>query len=267
LVDLQREKQELEEKLHSVTDREKKLEKLIKNYEHLHKDLEYRRKKLKLQSKEQALQQTARDNKDMERLIREIREEKNLEKAKQMAQQVREERHELQEEVTDLRQDIYYEPEQQQKVKEGPIKAGDFVKMRSGGATGQVESIDKRKAVVLIGMMRMEVHTRDLQHAKAPLEVQSTKSVQTDTIDRAATFENKIDIRGMRMDESLAVLEDFVDRALISNASNLRIVHGKGNGILRKAVRMKLREYDSVMNVYHPAQEFGGDGVTLVELE
>jgi DNA mismatch repair protein MutS2 len=79
--------------------------------------------------------------------------------------------------------------------------------MRSGGATGQVESIDKRKAVVLIGMMRMEVHVRDLQHAKAPLDVQSSRSVKTDTVNRTAKFENKIDIRGMRMDESLAVLK------------------------------------------------------------
>ncbi|MCI5083946.1 MAG: Smr/MutS family protein, partial [Saprospiraceae bacterium] len=62
------------------------------------------------------------------------------------------------------------------------------------------------------------------------------------------------------------VIEDFMDRALMSNVGNLRIIHGKGNGTLRKVVKKKLREYDLNMNIYHPAQEFGGDGVTLVDI-
>ena len=80
-------------------------------------------------------------------------------------------------------------------------------------------------------------------------------------------FDAKVDLRGMSKDEALRVLEKFVDNALLSNASSLRILHGKGDGILRKVVRQKLREYGSnIGNVYHPEQESGGDGVTIVEL-
>ena len=109
----------------------------------------------------------------------------------------------------------------------------------------------------------MTVKLRDLQHANAPLEIQASKSVHMDTISQNAQFESRIDIRGMRLEEALKVVEDFVDQALISNSSNLRIIHGKGNGVLRKAVRSKLREYDAEMEVWHPEQENGGDGVTL----
>lgn len=268
LVDLQQEKQDVEEQLKKMNDRQQQLDRLIKTYEQLHRELEYRRKKIKLESKEQALQQTARDNKEMERLIREIKEKQNLEKAKKLAVKVKEERKVLAEEVTDLREQIYYKPKSTStaKLKQGEIEEGDFVKLKSGGATGVVESIDRNKAVVQMGDMRMTIKLRDLEHAKAPLNIQSSRSVQSDTISGAAAFQSKIDIRGMRYDEALRAVEEFVDDALIANAANLRIVHGKGNGVLRKAVKKKLREYNVGMDISHPAQELGGDGVTIVEI-
>ncbi|MEZ4992719.1 MAG: Smr/MutS family protein [Saprospiraceae bacterium] len=264
LIDLQREKQEVEEKLADLTAKQEKMDHLIKTYENMHRDLEFRRKRLKLDSKEQALQQTAQSNKEFEKLIREIREEKNLEKARKMAEKVREERTGLVEEVKELQEEIYYQPTEKDRTKK-PIEAGDFVKLRTGSAVGTVESVQKKTAVVAMGEMRMTIKLRDLQHANEPLTVQPGKSVQSD-VGQVAEFSNKLDIRGMRYEEALKVVEDFVDQALMTNATNLRIVHGKGNGVLRKAVRSKLREYNVPMDISHPAAELGGDGVTIVEM-
>ena len=61
-------------------------------------------------------------------------------------------------------------------------------------------------------------------------------------------------------------VEEFMDRALMTSASNLRIVHGRGTGVLRRTVKNKIREYREVKQTYHPAREEGGDGVTVVEL-
>ncbi len=266
LVDLQREKQETEDQLKNLNDKQQSLERLIKTYDQLHRDLEYRRKKLKLESKEAALQQTAQSNKDFERLIRELKEQQNLEKAKAAAAQVKEDRKQLVDEVTDLREEIYYQPPTK-KEKKGDIKIGDFVKLRTGGATGQVENIDKNKATLLMGTMRVTVKLRDLQHAGEPLDIQQSRSVQMDTVASVADFQSKLDIRGMRMEEAMKIVEDFVDQALVSSASNLRIVHGKGNGVLRNVVRQKLREYNVPMQISHPPAEMGGDGVTIVEIE
>ncbi|MBX2871384.1 MAG: endonuclease MutS2 [Saprospiraceae bacterium] len=269
LVDLQREKKELEDQLDTLTNKQSSLERLIRSYEAMSKDLDFRKKKLKLESKEQELQQVAHNNKEIQRVIREIREKQNLEQAKQLAAQAKEERKELAEEVHDLREKIYYQPEvKPTNVEERPIKVGDFVKLRTGGATGKVESLDKKKAVVWVGDLKMTIKLRDLQLAKEPLEIRSTKSVHTGQISNTSGFQSKIDIRGMRMEEAMKMVEDFVDRALIANSSNLRIVHGKGNGVLRKVVRQKLREYYNVeMNIRHPEAELGGDGVTLIEIK
>jgi DNA mismatch repair protein MutS2 len=70
----------------------------------------------------------------------------------------------------------------------------------------------------------------------------------------------------MRYEEATKVIEEFVDQAILADVSNLRIVHGKGNGSLRDAVKRKLREYRIEMEVYHPPAEQGGDGVTLVNM-
>lgn len=265
LVDLQREKQELEDQMLSMKKREQQLEKLIASYENMSSSFEFKRKKLKLDIKENEMQQAAKTNKELERLIREIREEKNLEKAKALAKKVRVERKEKVEEAQELREEIYYKPTEKKAVKEGEIKAGDFVKLRTGGTTGTVESINKKDAVVQMGLMRMTVKLRDLQHAAKPLELVTEKRVQTNTISKSSKFEPKIDVRGMRRDEVLTTVQAFMDEAIVSSANLLQIIHGKGDGILRKAVRKKVREYD-VMNIYFEPPERGGDGVTIVEL-
>lgn len=263
LIDLQREKKQLEDKVEEMLAREKKLEKLIKNYESLHKDLEYKRKKIKLEEKEKSLQTAAGNNKAFEKLIREIKEDKNLDKAKELAAKVKEERKELVENVSDLREDLYYQEDTKPKK---AIKVGDFVKLKTGGATGTVESIKKGKAIVLMGIMKMTTNLRDLQPANEPLEIKNKKSVQTDVSSSAAKFESKLDLRGLFREEAIQRVEEFVDNAIMSNATHLRIVHGKGNGVLRKAVKQKLREYKAITKVGHPAHNDGGDGVTVVEL-
>ncbi len=264
LVDLQREKKELEEKLAKMKDREKKLEKLIKNYDNLHRDLEFKRKKFKLENKEKLLQQSAQENKAYEKLIRQIREEKNLEKAKQQAAKVKSERDSLKEEVTGLRQEIYYQPEKNNHKK--AIEVGDFVKLRTGGASGKVESINKGKAVVLMGLMKMTTKVRDLIPANEPLDIRTGKGVSTDVTTSSAKFESKIDLRGLSREEALKTLEIFMDKAIMTSATNIRIVHGKGNGVLRNAVKSKLREYKAISSIRHPEQKEGGDGVTIVDL-
>lgn len=265
LIDLQKEKKELEDQLQVMKDREEKLERLMRTYDQMHRDMEFRRKRQKLEAKEQALQQAGRENQAFEKLIRELREEKNLEKAREIANQVKEARKELHQEVVELNKEVYQVPATKT-AKERLIKVGDHVRLVQGGAMGKVEALKKDKAVVLVGQMRMTVKVHDLQHSGEALDVQSSRSVQTDTILQNAGFQSKLDIRGMRMEEAIQVVEHFVDHALLTSATTLRIVHGKGNGILRRAVRTKLKEYRIPMEISHPEPELGGDGVTLVEI-
>ncbi len=267
LINLQREKKEAEDKLLEITLKERQLEKLIKSYDELHRDLEYRRKKFQLEAKEKNLQVVVKDNREMEKLVRDIREQQNLEMAKVLAEKARLEREEAEKAVIQLEEQIYNEAPltQFKKAKAGDIQLGDLVRMKSGGSSGTVEAIDKSKAIVQMGPMRLTVKLRDLEHAREELNVQKQKSISVDTLNQIASFENKLDIRGLTPDEALRRVEEFMDRALMTSANNLQIVHGRGTGVLRRTVKNKIREYREVKQSYHPASDEGGDGVTVVE--
>ncbi|HOY19416.1 MAG TPA: Smr/MutS family protein, partial [Haliscomenobacter sp.] len=252
LIDLQREKQEVEEELKGLKDRQEKLDKLMKSYDSMQRDLDFRRKRMKLEAKEQDLQKTSQDNKDLDKLVRDLREARNLEQAMEAAAKAREEKKKLVEQVTQLREEVYHSPESRPK-NERPITKGDFVKLVAGGATGKVESIKGDKVVVEVGLMRMTLNIRDLQLSNPTLDLRQTKSVQSDVVQRSAAFYPRIDIRGVRYEEALKMVEDFMDQALITSSNHLQIVHGKGNGTLRNAVRSKLKEYQNVeMEIRHP---------------
>ncbi len=264
LIDLQKEKQELEEKLSLAQSQQKHLDHLVKNYEKMAGDLEVSRKKLKLEVKEFAMQKSAQDNKALEKLVREIKEEKSLEKAKKLAAESRAKRKETSQEVHQLKESIYYK-ESQKQTRE--IVEGDFVKLKTGGSTGKVVRIDKKKVVIQMGVLNMTVHLRDLVLVGEPLEIQKNKGIRSNLIEQKSNFHSKIDLRGMRREEALQILEKYIDQALVSGISNLEIIHGKGDGILRKAVKDKLKEYQINFEISHPKPEHGGDGVTLVAIE
>ena len=264
LVDLQREKQEISEKLTSMHEREKKLDTLIKQYENVFKDLETSRKRLKLTAKEQESQQLSQLNKDLEKAVREQQTERNLEKTKELARKVREEREKVQAETDALHQKIY-EQDAHKQVRAGGLQAGDYVRMRNGGTVGTVETVQKNEAVVAMGMMRVTVKLRDLEKVDEPLRNNGGK-VSRSIIESNIKFSPQLDLRGMSREEALRDLEGFVDEALLTGNDTLRIVHGKGNGILRNAVKQKLREYRAIARIYHPEDNQGGDGVTLVEM-
>jgi DNA mismatch repair protein MutS2 len=266
LIELQREKQELEEHLRVAADKEQSLERLIKTYDALHHDLDVKKKRLKLDQKELDLRQTANANREVDKLVRQLKDEKNLEKAQEMAAQLRVQRTEKARMVDDANAEVVkLEESKMPSASARPLAEGDFVRLRAGGATGRIEKIRGQKADIQMGGITLNAPLRDLLPAAEPLVKQFSAS-NTD-INRTADFDAKIDLRGMSKEEAMMVLEKFVDNALMTNAASLRVLHGKGDGILRKVVRHKLREYGrNIANIYHPAQDSGGDGVTIIEL-
>jgi len=264
LVELQKEKQSVRDSLQALKEKQELLDKLVKGYESMQKDYEFRRKKFKLEQKQQELQDTGNVNKEVERLIKEIKEEKNIEKARELAIKLREERARKLQEVENLKEDLYYGSNAD--GESNTLKTGDYVRLRSGGAVGLLMDIDKEKATVLMGDLTLFIDVRDLEKGPEPLDIRP-RSLNFDTVKQVAGFESKLDIRGMRMQEALQVVETYMDTALMNSASKIEIIHGKGDGILRKAVRKKLREYRVEMDISHPDPTLGGDGVTLVDIK
>ncbi len=265
LVELQREKQEVEELLRTLREKEQNLDRLIKTYDSLHHDLELRRKRLKLDQKEFELRISANAGREVEKIVRQLRQEKNLERAQQVAEQLRQMRAETAQQIDDIYAQVVQLEEKKPAASARSFQVGDYARLRAGGATGRIESIEDGKARIVMGGITVTANVRDLLPV-APTAERSASAVTTD-IQKTAHFENKIDIRGMAPDEAMRVLEKFVDNALLANATTLRILHGKGIGVLRRVVKEKLREYGHhIARTYHPEPELGGDGVTIVEL-
>jgi DNA mismatch repair protein MutS2 len=266
LIELQQEKQELSEKLKAAAEKEQSLERLIKTYDALYHEMEVKRKRFKLDQKEFDLNQTTNANREVDKLIRQLKEERNLEKAQEIAGKLRQQRTEKVRQVDDANAAVVkLEETNAPSAAARPLAEGDFVRLRAGGATGRIEKIRGQKADIQMGGITVNAPLRDLVPVAEPLIQSFTPS--SNDVQRVADFDAKIDLRGMSKDEAMIVLEKFVDNALMTNASSLRVLHGKGDGILRKVVRQKLREYgNNITNIYHPEPDGGGDGVTIVEL-
>jgi len=153
------------------------------------------------------------------------------------------------------------------------IRVGDTVWVRPVNATGEVLSIAGREAELGVGAARMRAKLADLEWrsspapraAKSPTEGSGERAGQT-TVHLSTRPKLDLDLRGLRADEAIRELEKHVEAAYLAGMPFTRIIHGKGTGSLRKAVREALRD-NPVVNAVESGQEGeGGDGVTIVRL-
>jgi DNA mismatch repair protein MutS2 len=106
---------------------------------------------------------------------------------------------------------------------------------------------------------------KDIEHAREPIDIQAQRSINTHT-QILEEVHRRIDIRGLRKEEAMIRLEQFVDKALVAGLGQVEIIHGKGNGTLKTLVADILKSYAIPYDLSHPPNERGGDGVTLVAL-
>ncbi|MGD1993417.1 MAG: endonuclease MutS2 [Anaerolineae bacterium] len=143
-----------------------------------------------------------------------------------------------------------------------PIEAGDVVYVPSLGAEGQVLSVDEDEAEVQVGPARTWVPLNRLELRGAP-EPEPERALTTyETPD----VESRIDLRGAVVEEALTQLDRYLDAASLSSLPQTRIVHGKGTGALRRAVRQFLSDHPLVESYRAGEQREGGQGVTIVKL-
>lgn len=165
-------------------------------------------------------------------------------------------------------------------VDNSPLAVGDKVRVKGLTSVGTIESIAGAMATVIFGDMRSKMRLNRLEHAPAAAEPAKTEqqrlqeslgykmsqTTRTTMDDHRKNFHQDLDVRGMRGDEALNAVQYFIDDAILVGMSRVRILHGKGNGILRQLIRQYL---SGIPNVTHYADEhvqFGGAGITVVDL-
>ena len=166
-----------------------------------------------------------------------------------------------------------------EKKKQEDITIGSTVRIKGLTSVGKVESINGKMATVIFGDMRTKLRLERLERCEKQEKTETNNkhenlqsySISKDTRDaidsRKINFKQDIDVRGMRGEEALNAITYFIDDAILLGVSRIRILHGKGNGILRQIIRQYL---GTVPNVTHFADEhvqFGGAGITVVDID
>lgn len=155
------------------------------------------------------------------------------------------------------------------------IAVGAYVRLKGQSTVGRVEAIAGKTAKVVFGMMYTQVPLKRLQLADRPAEetqqpVAATfvsKQTRDAMYEKKLHFKPEIDIRGMHVDEALSAVSYFIDDSIQLEQSRVRILHGTGTGALRELVRNYLRTVPGVRTFHDEHVQFGGAGITVVELD
>lgn len=152
------------------------------------------------------------------------------------------------------------------------LSPGDTVRIKGLTTVGKVESVDGKMATVIFGDMRTKMRAERLERAEKPKQEEPKAYVNVsretrEAIDsRKLNFKQDLDVRGMRGDEAITAVTYFIDDAILVGMSRVRILHGTGSGILRQLIRQYLATVPNVVSFRDEHVQFGGAGITVVDL-
>jgi DNA mismatch repair protein MutS2 len=150
-----------------------------------------------------------------------------------------------------------------------PIVAGDTVRMKGQTVTGEILEIQGKKAIVAFGVIKSTVDLEKLEKVSRNQRDKENRSSNTRDLlhERKLGFRQDIDVRGMRGDEALQAVMYFIDDAIQLSVSRVRILHGTGTGALRQIIREYLRTVPGVVHFQDEHVQFGGAGITVIDLD
>ena len=304
LQDIVRDKRYWESKRQTIHQREKQMEQTIAKYESEISDLAKSRKEVLAKAKERAEELFKESNKKIENVIREIREKQaEKEETKKLRDSLRDFKEgisDMDKQAEDdkiarkMAQILRRKENKKNRKKDdpsssgqdkdntsaattlstvsAPLKEGDTVRIKGTTSVGKIESIQGKNATVIFGDLRSTTSLKKLEHATAPKREEPrpfmTVGRQTrETIDeKKLNFKQDLDVRGMRGDEALNAVMYFIDDATLVGMSRVRILHGTGTGILRQLIRQYLATVPAVTSYKDEHVQFGGAGITVVDL-
>ena len=163
------------------------------------------------------------------------------------------------------------------------LKPGDTVRIKGLTSIGEIESINGSQAVVIFGGMRTKMRADRLERAEKPTTTLSKTEERNNNIagsygmvskdtrevidNRKLNFRQDLDVRGMRGDEAINAVTYFIDDAILVGMSRVRILHGTGTGVLRQLIRQYLGTIPNVTHYRDEHVQFGGAGITVVDLD
>lgn len=283
-----RDKRYWETKREKIKKVEKGVERTEAELEEQLQELKDKRNEIIRQAKEQARELILQANRQVEATIREIKESQADKEATKVARKgLTEFVGKIENEVDEneliarkmekIRQRQEKRKQRASEVKGQPveekrtIEVGSEVVMKGGNVVGKVEEIDGKSALVLFGSLKTRVEVKKLDFASRQQKRESEKFIPTqtqrstfDTLEKKLTFKESIDVRGDRTVDALDRVKLFIDEAIMFGSTEVRILHGKGDGILKHQIREYLKIESAVREFCDEHVERGGAGITIV---
>ena len=296
LQQLEIEKEKIEHGQRRLSIADEFLNEMIEKYNKLHHQLEQSRKEILHTAKAEAKQILDNSNQIIEKTIREIKESHaDKETTKQLRSEIADYKEQMIATVDTPLLPLLpkpvgsqkpFEERQKQRSKNdlpaqkkednividtsSPVKVGDFVRLQETATIGKVANIKNNQAVVAFDSVSMRLEINRLEKIKNYQPPQRHRpnfsGVMSDLNERKAQFTTTLDLRGIRAEEALQMTEKYLDEAILLSIKQLRILHGKGNGILRNLIRGMLAKNANIERFEDEFVETGGTGITIVAL-
>lgn len=285
LLDIVRDRKYWENKRHEIHVKEKKLDNIVEQYNSRLENIATEQRQIIKQAKSEAQDILAKSNAQIERTIKEIREmQAEKEKTKEVRRQLNEFKQRLENEDSEPNKQLEKlrpkhnvkrkkdkQSAQQASSKDRPLVVGDNVVMKGASTVGSVISLDEKYAIVAFGNLKTRVETtrleRTLKKANKAPTLSMSKEANNEIRTRQLNFKPDIDVRGMRADEAIQAVTYFIDDAIQFQQSRVRILHGTGTGILKTVIRQYLNTVSGVKSYRDEHVQFGGAGITIVDLD
>ena len=260
LVDLEREKKEIVDTKYAISKRERELVDLKAKYDSLNLDLETNKREIIRKAKEEAKLILKDANKLIENTISEI---KAVKADKEQTKEIR----------SKLNSTLHAHSQSLEKNTKSAkatiptisttLEVGDWVRIEDSGSEGEILEITKNNSLIIaLGELRTIVKKNRVTKLPSKEKSKAKKRLRSIATESAADFYPELDVRGMRTEDALQKLELVLDRAVMIGYPTLKIIHGKGDGILRKFIRDYLRKYNHVSRFEDEHADRGGDGIT-----
>ena len=272
LQQLEIEKKEVRKKEYELKVADKLLDEVVTKYKNHLADIEKHKNKLLKEANKEAQEIIDKANAKIERTIREIKEaqaEKN--RTKELREELKEMKQNLANEEKSLSKQL--RADEKEEIANADLKVGDMVCINELEVVGELLAITETDVTIQFGDVRLRTTAdklRKISRSQARKAQQNPsylrKSIMNDINEKAQHFNLTLDVRGQRGDEAVDNVAKYIDEANLLSIKEVSILHGKGNGILRKLIREYLSKQSCVQKFSDASLETGGAGITRVTL-
>ena len=273
LQQLEIEKKEVRKKEYELKVADKLLDEIVTKYKNHLAEIEKKKKQLLHEANKEAQALIDGANAKIERTIREIKEaqaEKN--RTKELREELKAMKQNLADEEKSLSKQL--KAEEKEETPSEDLKVGDMVCINELEVVGELLAISDTDVTIQFGDVRLRTTAdklRKISRSQARKAQQNPlylrKSIMNDINEKAEKFNLTLDVRGQRGDEAVDNVAKYIDEANLLSIKEVSILHGKGNGILRKLIREYLSKQSCIQNFSDASLETGGAGITRVTLK